>query len=294
VLVLAGCGGSGGGSTAPPAQTAVVKVLFLGNSYTAVHDLPQLFDDLAASAGRPVQVDRHAPGGNTLGAPQATGQPHMSDPTSLALIASDAWDFVVLQEESTLPTIPLAKDQLTKPGAQSLAAAVAANDPQTTVVLFQTWGRALGGQFCSFGDCSPTFADFSAMQDSLTAGYDEVSALIGAPVAPVGEAWRTAMTADPTVVLHESDGSHPNLLGSYLAACVFYAELFDESPVGLSYDAGLPPAAAAFLQQAAWDTVRNVPVVAAGTPPLPIVLVAPSLPLPILIPAGPLRLEDPR
>ena len=183
-----------------------------------------------------------------------------------------------------MPTITLTKDQFTKPAAQSLAAAIQANDPSTETVLFQTWGRKNGGQFCWGGSCSPIFADFFAMQDSLTSGYAEVEALVGASVAPVGEAWRTSKLADPTLDLHEPDESHPSVAGSYLAACVFYATFTGQSPVGLPYDAGLAPATAAFLQQAAWDTIQTAPLVVGPPEPLPLFLTVPALPQPVLVP----------
>jgi PKD repeat protein len=43
--------------------------------------------------------------------------------------------------------------------------------------------------------------------------------------------------------------------GTYLAACTFYATIFETSPVGLSYTAGLNATQAAFLQQIAHQTV---------------------------------------
>ena len=55
---------------------------------------------------RPVFVRQNTPGGNTLGAPQQSGQANASNPTSLNLITLTDWDVVVLQEQSTLPTIP--------------------------------------------------------------------------------------------------------------------------------------------------------------------------------------------
>lgn len=239
------------GFAAPDPPRAETKVLFLGNSYTAANNLPQHVVQLAASGGRTVIEARNTPGGNTLGAPQSGGAPHKSNATSLALIASDAWDFVVLQEQSYLPTITFARNQYMKPGAQSLDASIKANDPTTRTVMFQTWGRRDGGQFCWGAQCSANFADFDAMQDSLTSAYAEVGELIGATVAPVGEAWRIARHEDPRIVLHRTDGSHPEVKGSYLAACVFYGIFFNESPVGLSYVGGLDPADAAFLQQCA-------------------------------------------
>ncbi len=38
----------------------------------------------------------------------------------------------------------------------------------------------------------------------------------------------------PQLNLYFSDGSHPSPIGSYVAACVFYATLYGKSPVGLS------------------------------------------------------------
>ena len=263
-LLLALAVGIGPHDPAP----ATKKVLFLGNSYTAVNDLPALVVSLATAGGHSVVEARNTPGGNTLGAPQSGGWPHMSHPTSLALIASDAWDVVVLQEQSYLPTIPFTLAQYMKPGAQSLDASIKANDPNTRTVLYQTWGRKDGGRFCWGNQCSVVFPDYDAMQDSLTAGYAEVGALLGATVAPVGEAWRIARHEYPGIGLYLGDGSHPSPAGSYLAACVFYAIVFDESPVGLSYTAGLAVLDARALQgcaaRAVWEPTCGFSTYGAG------------------------------
>ncbi len=235
---------------AQPASAQETKVLFLGNSYTNVNNLPVLFANLAQAAGHVVMTDKNTPGGNTLGAPQSSGSPHRSNAVSLAKIAANDWDVVVLQEQSYLPTIPYTRDQFMRPGAQSLANSIAANDPTIRVMLFSTWGRRDGGSFCYGANCE-SYADFDAMQDALSAAYGDVAASIGAEVAMVGEAWRRARALDPALVLHSADGSHPSLSGSYLAACVFYACIFDDSPVGLAFDAGLDPALATFLQEVA-------------------------------------------
>ena len=240
-------------STMPPVGGGVQKhALFLGNSYTGAN-VPTMVAGLATSAGHTLVWDRNTPGGNTLGAPQSGGQPHMSNPTSLAKIASAPWDFVVLQEQSVLPTIPFARNNYMYPGAQSLAASIAANDTNTQVLMYQTWGRENGGTYCWAG-CN-SFADFDEMQDSLTSAYAGCAELIGADVAQVGEAWRLARQLSPGIGLHAGDGSHPNLQGGYLAACVFFAEIFGESPTGLTYTAGLDLGRAQFLQEVATRVV---------------------------------------
>ena len=68
-----------------------------------------------------------------------------------------------------------------------------------------------------------------------------------------------------TFVLHRPDKSHPNPTGTYLAACVFYATLFDKSPVGLPAQiksggkllVELSTDEAKRLQEIAWETVRG-------------------------------------
>lgn len=47
-------------------QSLTKKVLFLGNSYTAVNNLPQMMADVAVSAGDSLWFDSNTPGGYTL------------------------------------------------------------------------------------------------------------------------------------------------------------------------------------------------------------------------------------
>ncbi|MEZ5976846.1 MAG: hypothetical protein R3F34_01320 [Planctomycetota bacterium] len=232
------------------------SVLFLGNSYTAVNSLPSIVEALAVSGGHTFTKDSNTPGGNTLGAPQGGGQPHATNPTSLAKIAQGGWDAVVLQDQSYLPTIPDALAAWSIPGAVSLAASIHAAEPAARVVLYQTWGRvSASGPFCAGAWCSPAFPNFDAMTDALAAAYEQMAVAAGAEVAPVGLAWKRYLAGPAPVALHQQDGSHPTLAGSYLAACTFYAVLFDESPVGLAQDMGLGAQLALDLQTAAWDTV---------------------------------------
>ena len=74
-------------------------------------------------------------------------------------------------------------------------------------------------------------------------------------LVPVGMAWGMALSMDPFVDLWTGDNSHPTFKGSYLAACVFYTIIFNESPVGLSYIGNLSVNDATFLQRAAVRTM---------------------------------------
>ena len=55
-------------------------------------------------------------------------------------------------------------------------------------------------------------------------------------VIPVGIAFDLAYKEKPHIKLHKSDGTHPNLLGTYLAACTVFASIYDKSPIGIEYD----------------------------------------------------------
>ena len=55
-------------------------------------------------------------------------------------------------------------------------------------------------------------------------------------VIPVGIAFDLAYKTKPNIQLHKSDGTHPNLLGTYLAACTVFASIYDKSPIGIEYD----------------------------------------------------------
>jgi hypothetical protein len=243
ILILGSCG-------LIYSQAIYRKVLFLGNSYTFVNNLPGIVAALAHSAGDSLFYDNNSPGGYTFG-----WQPiaHSTDPVSLGKIGLGDWDFVVLQEQSQTPAIPALRDSCMYPGSIILHDSVKSANPCSRVLFFLTWGRRFGGIQCFTSNyCSPDFADFDQMQDSLTVAYKGIADSLGDWIAPVGEAWRYVINNNQ-VVLHSGDDSHPNLKGSYLAACVFYDIIFGKRSFGLSYSGGL--ADTALLFQLAADTI---------------------------------------
>jgi glutaredoxin len=67
----------------------------------------------------------------------------------------------------------------------------------------------------------------------------------------VGTAFRALVQRRPELELWGSDGLHPSIAGTYLAACSFYAHFYQHSPVGNSYHAGLAEGDARALQEMA-------------------------------------------
>ncbi len=222
-----------------------IRVLFLGNSYTYVNDLPKIIKDIAINEGKVFTYESVTPGGCTL-------FQHLDSQTSMSKIRQGNWDYVILQEQSQLPVIDYYRHNTLKPSYKSLHDSIMLYNPKAKVVGYMTWGRRYGGQQCvNFGDglyCSANFVDFNHMQDSLTAAYCENAYATNSYVAPVGEAWKSALAAEPSLVLHSSDNSHPSYDGSYLAACVFYSVFWNKSSVGIYHDKQIDGTKAELLQ----------------------------------------------
>jgi PKD repeat protein len=225
------------------------KVLFLGNSYTFVNDLPSLVQDIASSLGDSIIYDSNAPGGYTL-------EQHCTNAVTLSKIASQSWDFVVLQEQSQKPSFPPSQVAVeVYPFAKTLDSLIKVNNPCTKTVFYMTWGRKYGDQTNCLS--YPPVCTYLGMQQRLYDSYMEMGDSNQAWVAPVGIAWRNSIQADSTLDLFASDFSHPNLYGSYLAACVFYSTFFQASTDSAWYPSTLDADTAAWLQNISDFTVLD-------------------------------------
>ena len=90
--------------------------------------------------------------------------------------------------------------------------------------------------------------------------YIEAGNKNDALVIPVGIAFENAYSAMPNIELHKPfDGSHPSLLGTYLAACVVFGSITQKSPSGLNYNYfnTINDSDREFLQKIAHETVEN-------------------------------------
>jgi hypothetical protein len=101
------------------------------------------------------------------------------------------------------------------------------------------------------------YSDAPEMTAQLAEAYTQAGNDNDAFVIPAGLAFARVVAQKPDLNLYAADKRHPSLAGTYLSACTVYASLFKKSPVGLSYTAGLDPAAAKLLQTVAWETVQD-------------------------------------
>lgn len=238
-----------------------LRLLFIGNSHTYYNGLPSLVENLARSAGRRAIVDMCVHGGWRL-------EQHRADSATVYKINNGPWDYVILQEQSQVPVIPYWRDSSMYPACRSFDTLIRANG--ATTALFLTWGWKNGGQMVYQGCSSIVFQDYFHMQDSVIAAFEWIARDLGDDtLVPVGRAWRRARVLDSLVGLWDDDNYHPTQMGSYLAACVFVAKLFQVNPIGLRYVARLNWADALFCQTVAYETVFGVTETEPPTPAVP-------------------------
>ncbi len=101
------------------------------------------------------------------------------------------------------------------------------------------------------------YADKPEMTAQLAEAYTVAGNENNALVIPAGLAFAKAISKQPELNLFVPDKRHPSLAGTYLAASVVFAALTGKSPVGNPYLAGVDAPTAKFLQEVAWETVRD-------------------------------------
>ena len=246
--------------------TTSLSVLMMGNSYTSANSLASLVDDLLDADGYNATVDTVNGGGMKL--PDHWQNVNTSGNQWNTTLRGTMWDYVVLQDQSQVPSFPTSNSmwQDSKNASVSLSNAVEEEGAET--VLFMTWGYRDGDSLNSFNN------NFTSMQERLLEGYTRYAENISSAghtvwIAPVGLAYKTvhdnvvAEGVDPTTSgnlfhdLYSSDGSHPSLAGSYLAACVFHSTTTGERCVGSTDAVNLNASTKLALQEAADETVFN-------------------------------------
>lgn len=217
------------------------RVLFIGNSYTDVNNLPNMVSTIAADLSDRLTYQSNTPGGCTF-------SQHCQN-QSMTLIRQGGWDAVVLQEQSQYPAFP--DGQVMNevfPYAQQLVDSIYANSPCAEPMFYMTWGRKYGDEIN--GAIFPPISTYEGMDSLLALRYRMMADQNDAALCPVGRVWHYLRDNYPEIELYQSDNSHPSVAGTYAAACSFYTLLFLHNPEDIHYNAELEPDVAATIRAA--------------------------------------------
>lgn len=200
-LTLLGCQAPADGAPAEPA-----RILFLGNSFTYVNDLPAMVAAVAEQAGVPRPVT------GMVALPNASLEDLMAEGSARERLRASRWDFVVLQQgPSTQPDSRVHLIEWTRQWAPLIRQTGA--EP----VLYMVW---------------PGVERVAATEDARV-NYRDAARAVAGRFAPVGAGWRLALTAAPSPGVASGDGFHPSVAGTYLAAVVLVAVMTGADPAML-------------------------------------------------------------
>ncbi|MDZ4401297.1 hypothetical protein [Prosthecobacter sp.] len=228
-LLLAGLAACGCHVSAKAEDAPHVRILFLGNSYTAHNGLPAIVGELLLSSKvLAPHIGSYLQGGFKL-------EQHATDSKALALLKQGAddgkpWDVVVVQEQSVLSSLAAVNgeaQQYMNGGLSKLVALAREVNPRMLIVDFQVWARheRLWKKKAADALSTGTNAD-DAHARIRRANVNAVQvALAKNPganlvVSPVGDFWRLVQDVYPAMSLYEEDGTHPDMMGSMLTGLI--------------------------------------------------------------------------
>ena len=207
------------------------RVLFLGNSLTATHDLPGMLVRLVEQSGAPaLEVESIAPANYGL-------QDHWESAETRRRVREGSWDLVVLQQG---PSATEGRPSLLE---YAVRFAAEARKGGARVALYMVW------------PAERRAGDFDGVSESYRLAAERCDGLL----FPAGEAWRIAWEQDASLPLYAADRFHPGIMGTYLAALVMFEQISGRDALRLSSEiplsgggtTDLPAATALALQSAA-------------------------------------------
>ena len=184
-----------------------MKILFIGNSYTYYHDMPEcIFAPMAKAAGVDVEVQAVTHGGYKL---EWFADPENEEGKRLrSVVEGRHYDCIILQDHS-LSTI-------LDPGGffdgiRKLKTLLEGKTDR--FILYATWGRKPGCE--TLERIGMTNAE---MTRHIAEFYDEAGQRFDMAVAHVGKAFAEYAREHPEEELYFTDLHHSSVLGSTIAA----------------------------------------------------------------------------
>lgn len=216
----------------------IMNVLFIGNSFTYFNAMPDMVQMMADTADLSAKIQMLAYGGYCLKQHTTAEDAHFGEAEALL---KDPWDVVVLQEQSNAPALHY---DVFEEGVAALMPFIRAAGAKP--LFYMTWPyrrNSLKLQNCGM--------EYGEMQVRLDSGYRRQMQKYEAEGVAVGDMFVELERRLPYFTPYAEDCFHPNVAGSYVAACLFFKTLFGrEAPEPSAYcPAGLEQSFAALLRR---------------------------------------------
>lgn len=252
---------SGLQASAQAAAKSELNILFIGNSYTARHNLAKVVKSMA-EAGNPgltVNVSSVIYGGRRLVDHWRLGTQNIAKQHSLTTAEQMATIASLEAQAKKDPKDKYAKAALAK--HKALLPEIEKHRGKWDVIVLQSYRDDLTGDASLYVEYAPKFAEIAKAQgarvilyetspttqnaEPLTTAPDpkpviqkaktiaKLADRIDAAVAPMSLVGLRCQTERPDLPLRFINDAHLNHTMAYLSACSIYAALFNRSPVGL-------------------------------------------------------------
>jgi len=179
----------------------LIKVLFVGNSFTAKNNIPKLVSEISEQYNVRIETTMSAAEGATLD----DHWNHRKGLQTKKLIAQEKYDFVILQDQSTRP--------LNYP-----------NETLKSINLFCKYTRLYDSRIGLFLTWSKKNAPNNA-QELINKTYLKAAKENNALLIPVGKFWQYSKDKYPTIELYDNDQIHSSSLGAYLSSIIIVSSL---------------------------------------------------------------------
>jgi hypothetical protein len=180
---------------------AQTNILFVGNSLTYSNDLPSLVEKLAKGDGIKVRTEM-------IAYPNYALEDHWNEPHVKAALKKTKFDYVIFQQGPS--ALPASRANLIEYALRFSEFCKANN---TKMCMYTVWPS---------GDRSFDFVN-------VVKSYSVAADTTGSLVLPAGLAWKNILEQKKNFPLYSTDGFHPTVHGSFLAAMVIYRTLFKKN-----------------------------------------------------------------
>ncbi len=241
-----------------------LNVLFIGNSFTARHNLSTVVKAMAEAGNPGLTFNRTDViyGGRTLKDHWRLGTQNIVKQATVTAAEEKATIAALEKQVADDPKDKYAPSALAR--HRELLPKIEANRQPWDIIVLQSYRDDIEGDPTPYAEYAPKFAALAKAQGArvilyettpttqndkpLTAAPDSapimakeraIAALanqIGASVAPMALVAQRCQTQRPDLTLRFVNDAHLNQTLSYMTACTLYAAIFEKSPVGLPID----------------------------------------------------------
>lgn len=252
-----------------------INVLFIGNSFTYFHDMPQTVQKMVNETNPNIKIEQSTFPGQSLSGhlseiitsrTENGINTRIKEPGEITetekKIAEKQWDVIILQTGTIAVLIPEDRDLNENKAIAAIKKLV--SNPNCKFILFNTWAskdRGYPKQYCfpsySINEsiqkekcCSPILKSLENEVETINEAYQLVAKENNLIKSDNGTKFFEILTKHPEIELYE-DESHPNKYGSFLNACIFYQLLTDNKASDLKYNGEIEPKISEILKKVA-------------------------------------------